>query len=62
MKRKNCKTFQSGVNGRSLNFHILKKLEMANFNSEQKVKDFRYLNGTIHHGAVSNNPLIVLTH
>ena len=43
-----------------------KQLEIANFNSQQKVEDFLFLNGTIHHviveGAISSNPLIVLTH
>ena len=33
--------------GRSRNFHIPKKLEIANFNSLQKVQDFRFLNGTM---------------
>ena len=54
------------VNLRSRNFHIPKKLEIANINSEQKVQDFQFLNRTTHHvivdGAVSCNPLIVLTH
>ena len=52
--------------GRERNFHIPKKLEIANFNSQQKVQDFRFLNGIIHHvtvdGAVSSNPLTLLTH
>ena len=52
-----------GVNARSQNFYIPKKLETANFNSWQKVRDFLFLNGTIHHvvveGAVSGNSFIV---
>ena len=47
-------------------FTYLKKLEIANFNSPQSVQDFQFLNGTIHHvtvdGAISSNPLNVLTH
>ena len=53
-------------NNWSQNFHKPKKLEIANFNSSQKVPDFRFLNGTINHvivdGAVSSNLLLVLTH
>ena len=61
-KRKNGKTCFSGVNGRSRSFHMPKILEIANFNSLQKVHDFRFLGGTVHvivDGAVSSNPLTV---
>ena len=44
--------------GRSRNFGIPKKLEIANFNSSQKIQDFRFLNVMVD-GAVSSNPLIV---
>ena len=44
-------------------FTYLKKLEIANFSNSQKVQDFLFLNGTIHHvtvdGAISSNPLII---
>ena len=63
--KKELKNLLKFVNGRLWNFHIPKKLEIANFNSKQKVQDFRFLNGTIQHvtvdGTVSSNPLIVLT-
>ena len=42
-----------------------KKLEIAHFNSLQKVPDFRFLDGAVHvivDGAVSSNLLIVLSH
>ena len=38
------------VNGRLRNFDIPKKLEIANFISQQKVQDFQSSNRTIHHG------------
>ena len=36
-------------NGRSRNFHIPEKWEIANFNSYQIIQDFWLLNGTIYH-------------
>ena len=39
-KRKNWRSCSGGVNGRSRNFHVPTKLEIANFNSQQKVQEW----------------------
>ena len=41
------KACYSWVNGRSRNFHMPKKLEIADFNSKRKVQDFQFSNGTV---------------
>ena len=62
MKWTKRKKWKIGIHSKSRNFHIPRKLEIANFNSLQKVQDFQFLNGTAHHvivdGAVWSNPLL----